>query len=165
MKSLLVLPAVLALVLAARRLRQRLRRRAAARGGETTTLTVYAAASLTATFEEIGKEFEAEHDGVKVEFNFGGSSDLVAQIQEGAPADVFASADTENMDKLVDDDLDRRRPAGLRDQHPRDRHAAGQPRRGRRASRTWRRRASSWSSARPRCRAAPRPRRWPTTSA
>jgi molybdate transport system substrate-binding protein len=74
-------------------------------GGGTTTLTVYAAASLTATFEEIGKKFEAEHDGVKVEFDFGGSSDLVTQIQEGAPADVFASADTANMDKLVDADL------------------------------------------------------------
>jgi molybdate transport system substrate-binding protein len=69
--------------------------------GEATTLTVYAAASLTSTFEEIGKQFEAEHDGVKVEFDFGGSSDLVTQIQEGAPADVFASADTKNMDKLV----------------------------------------------------------------
>lgn len=71
----------------------------------TTTLTVYAAASLTATFEEIGKQFEAEHDGVTVEFSFGGSSDLVTQIQEGAPADVFASADTANMDKLADADL------------------------------------------------------------
>ena len=74
-------------------------------GGTTTTLTVYAAASLTSTFEEIGKQFEAEHDGVKVEFSFGGSSDLVTQIQEGASADVFASADTANMDKLADDDL------------------------------------------------------------
>lgn len=70
-----------------------------------TTLTVYAAASLTTTFTEIGKEFEQQHDGVKVEFSFGGSSDLVAQIQEGAPADVFASADTANMDKLTADDL------------------------------------------------------------
>jgi molybdate transport system substrate-binding protein len=74
-------------------------------GGGTTTLTVYAAASLTSTFERIGKKFEAEHDGVKVEFSFGGSSDLVTQIQEGAPADVFASADTANMDKLADADL------------------------------------------------------------
>ena len=74
-------------------------------GGGNTTLTVYAAASLTATFEEIGKRFEAEHDNVSVEFDFGGSSDLVTQIQEGAPADVFASADTANMDKLADADL------------------------------------------------------------
>ena len=72
---------------------------------EETTLTVYAAASLTSGFEQIGEEFEADHDGVRVEFSFAGSSDLVTQIQEGAPADVFASADTANMDKLVVDDL------------------------------------------------------------
>ncbi len=70
-----------------------------------TTLTVYAAASLTATFTEIGKQFEAENDGVTVTFNFAGSSDLVAQIQQGAPADVFASADENNMTKATDDDL------------------------------------------------------------
>ena len=81
-------------------------------GDEPTTLTVYAAASLTRTFEQIGEEFEAEHEGVDVEFSFGGSSDLVAQIQEGAPADVFASADLANMDKLTE--------AGLEGQEPRD---------------------------------------------
>ena len=70
-----------------------------------TTLTVYAAASLTKTFEQIGEEFETQHDGVDVEFSFGGSSDLVAQIQQGAPADVFASADTANMDKVTAEDL------------------------------------------------------------
>ncbi len=74
-------------------------------GGGTKTLTVYAAASLTATFTEIGRKFEADHEGVNVKFSFGGSSDLVAQIQEGAPADVFASADTANMDKATGDDL------------------------------------------------------------
>jgi molybdate transport system substrate-binding protein len=56
---------------------------------------------LTSTFTELGKRFEASHTGVKVSFDFGGSSDLVAQIQQGAPADVFASADTANMDKAV----------------------------------------------------------------
>ena len=70
-----------------------------------TTLTVYAAASLTSTFEQVGAEFERAHDGVRVEFSFGGSSDLVTQIQEGAEADVFASADTATMDELVDADL------------------------------------------------------------
>ena len=74
-------------------------------GSETKSLTVYAAASLTSSFEEIGKQFEADHDGVKAKFSFGGSSDLVAQIQQGAPADVFASADTANMDKATADDL------------------------------------------------------------
>jgi molybdate transport system substrate-binding protein len=69
------------------------------------TLTVYAAASLTGPFEQIAADFEASHDGVDVELSFAGSSDLVAQIQQGAPADMFASADTANMDKLVADDL------------------------------------------------------------
>ena len=74
------------------------------------TVTVYAAASLTSTFEELGEQFEAEHEGVDVELSFGGSSDLVAQIQEGAPADVFASADLANMDKLTADALEGREP-------------------------------------------------------
>ena len=52
---------------------------------------MYAAASLTKTFEQIGDGVRGEHDGVTVDFSFGGSSDLVSQIQEGAPADVFAS--------------------------------------------------------------------------
>lgn len=72
---------------------------------EPRTLTVFAAASLKSTFTEIGQQFEAANDGVKVTFNFAGSSDLVAQIQSGAPADVFASADTKNMDKATGDDL------------------------------------------------------------
>jgi len=76
-----------------------------ASGDDETTLTVFAAASLTATFSELGEKFEADHDGVEVTFNFGGSSDLVSQIQQGAPADVFASADTANMDKLTADGL------------------------------------------------------------
>jgi molybdate transport system substrate-binding protein len=69
-------------------------------GARHQTLTVFAAASLTHTFARIGDEFEAAHDGVTVRFSFGGSSDLVEQIQSGAPADVFASADTTNMAKL-----------------------------------------------------------------
>ncbi|GAB3083668.1 molybdate ABC transporter substrate-binding protein [Isoptericola nanjingensis] len=73
--------------------------------GGTTTLTVFAAASLKGSFEDLAEQFEAAHDGVDVQLSFAGSSDLVAQIQQGAPADVFASADTANMDKLVGDDL------------------------------------------------------------
>src|SRR4051812_36130680 len=69
------------------------------------TLTVYAAASLTGTFTELGRTFEKDHPGVRVTFSFGGSADLVTQIQQGAPADVFASADTENMEKLSADGL------------------------------------------------------------
>jgi len=74
-----------------------------AKAAEPRTLTVYAAASLKGTFTELGKKFEAAHEGVTVQFSFAGSSDLVAQIQQGAPADVFASADTVNMDKAVGD--------------------------------------------------------------
>src|SRR5690625_1292470 len=75
-------------------------------GGGSSTLTVFAAASLTDGFEQIGEQFEAANDGVEVEFSFAGSSDLVAQIQSGAPADVFASANEENMEKLTADGLD-----------------------------------------------------------
>ena len=71
-------------------------------GAEKQELTVFAAASLTDTFTELAEEFEKDHPGVKVTTSFGGSSDLVAQIEDGAPADVFASADTKNMDKLGD---------------------------------------------------------------
>lgn len=70
-----------------------------------TTLRVLAAASLTSTFEELAADFERTHGGVDVQLSFGGSSDLVAQVQEGAPADVLAAADTGTMDALVADDL------------------------------------------------------------
>ncbi|MEE1649873.1 molybdate ABC transporter substrate-binding protein [Brachybacterium sp. J144] len=69
---------------------------------EAVTLQVFAAASLQEPFEEFGQQFEDEHDGVTVEFNVAGSSTLVEQIQQGAPADVFASADERNMAKLTD---------------------------------------------------------------
>ena len=74
-------------------------------GGLSGEITVYAAASLKATFTQIGADFEKAHPGTRVTFNFAGSSDLVAQIQQGAPADVFASADTRNMDKATGDSL------------------------------------------------------------
>ena len=63
------------------------------------TLTVFAAASLKATFTAIGTIFQTENPGSTVTFNFAGSSDLVTQLTAGAPADVFASADTNNMTK------------------------------------------------------------------
>ena len=65
------------------------------------TLTVFAAASLTDAFTEIGKAFEAANPEVSVTFNFAGSQALRTQIEEGAPADVFASASTKEMDTLV----------------------------------------------------------------
>jgi molybdate transport system substrate-binding protein len=66
------------------------------------TVSVFAAASLTGTFTQIGKDFEAAHPGVKVTFNFAGSSALAQQINQGAPADVFASASPKNMDQVTD---------------------------------------------------------------
>jgi molybdate transport system substrate-binding protein len=69
------------------------------------TLTVFAAASLKKTFTQLGQDFEASHPGTTVTFSFAGSSDLVTQLQQGAPADVFASADTKNMDKATGDSL------------------------------------------------------------
>ena len=66
------------------------------------TVTVLAAASLTGTFTKIGKDFEAANPGVKVTFSFGGSSTLAAQINQGAPADVFASASPTNMKQVSD---------------------------------------------------------------
>ncbi|HEX7096042.1 MAG TPA: molybdate ABC transporter substrate-binding protein [Acidimicrobiales bacterium] len=65
-------------------------------------ITVSAAASLTEAFTAIGEAFEAAHPGTSVTFNFGASSTLVRQINEGASADVFASADQANMKKLTD---------------------------------------------------------------
>ncbi|HEX2212652.1 MAG TPA: molybdate ABC transporter substrate-binding protein [Mycobacterium sp.] len=66
------------------------------------TLTVFAAASLRSTFTELGATFEQQHPGTTVSFNFAGSSDLVAQLVQGAPGDVLASADTETMAAAVD---------------------------------------------------------------
>jgi len=66
------------------------------------TITVFAAASLTGTFTQLGKDFEAAHPGTKVNFNFAGSSALAKQINDGAPADVFASAAPKNMGDVKD---------------------------------------------------------------
>jgi molybdate transport system substrate-binding protein len=72
-------------------------------GGSTKkdTLTVFAAASLTESFTALGKEFEKKNPGVKVVFNFGPSSGLAAQIQQGGQVGVFASASPTNMDTVV----------------------------------------------------------------
>jgi molybdate transport system substrate-binding protein len=64
-------------------------------------LVVSAAASLTNAFRDIGKSFEAQHQGVRVLFNFAASDILVTQISKGAPADVFASADEESMNRGI----------------------------------------------------------------
>jgi molybdate transport system substrate-binding protein len=66
------------------------------------TLTVYAAASLTEAFTELGQAFETAHPGVSIAFNFGGSQNLRTQIEQGAPADVFASANMAEMETLIE---------------------------------------------------------------
>ncbi|GIH20346.1 molybdate ABC transporter substrate-binding protein [Rugosimonospora africana] len=63
----------------------------------TGTVTVLAASSLTEVFDQLGKQFEAAHHGVKVTFSYGGSSTLAQQIVNGAPADVFAAASPATM--------------------------------------------------------------------
>lgn len=68
-------------------------------------LTVSAAASLTEAFKEIGTRYEAAKPGVTVRFNFAASGALIQQIEQGAPVDVFASADQETMDRGVDKKL------------------------------------------------------------
>lgn len=73
-------------------------------------LTVFAAASLTEVFEEAAAEFEADNPGLEVVLSFAGSSALASQIVEGAPADVFASANEPQMDVVVQ--------AGLADGDP-----------------------------------------------
>src|SRR5436309_5948499 len=66
------------------------------------TLNVFAAASLTGSFTEIGTVYQQQHPNITVKFNFNGSQILEQQIANGAPADVFASADQTNMQKASD---------------------------------------------------------------
>jgi len=61
-------------------------------------ITVFAAASLTDAFKEIASEFQYENPGTNVTFNFAGSNTLATQLNQGASADVFASADPIQMD-------------------------------------------------------------------
>jgi molybdate transport system substrate-binding protein len=72
---------------------------------ETRTLHVFAAASLTDAFTELGRNFETENPGTTIAFNFAGSQALQTQIEEGAPADVFASANQAEMTALIADSL------------------------------------------------------------
>jgi molybdate transport system substrate-binding protein len=65
------------------------------------TLNVFAAASLQAAFTKIGQQFHAAHSNVSVTFSFGGSNTLAQQIIQGAPADVFASANAAQMNVVV----------------------------------------------------------------
>jgi len=69
---------------------------------EPANLTVFAAASLTDAFNEIGQKFTAEHPGVTFTFNFAGSQQLAQQLGQGAPADIFASANKKQMDVTIE---------------------------------------------------------------
>jgi molybdate transport system substrate-binding protein len=70
--------------------------------GVSGTITVFAAASLTESFTRIGKDFQTANPGATVKFNFAGSSALATQLNQGAPADVFASAAAANMKTVTD---------------------------------------------------------------
>ncbi len=74
----------------------------ASSGGEPREISVFAASSLTDAFTRLGEDFTAAHPGVTVTFNFAGSNDLVTQLQQGAPADVLATADTRSMEAAGD---------------------------------------------------------------
>jgi molybdate transport system substrate-binding protein len=69
------------------------------------TLTVSAAASLTNALKEVGSKFEAERPGVKLQYNFAASGVLIQQISQGAPVDLFISADQETMARGVEQKL------------------------------------------------------------
>lgn len=73
----------------------------AANGDAAPVITVMAAASLAEPFEEIGLLFEQQHPGSRADFNLAGSQQLVQQLAEGAPADVFASANQKQMDNAA----------------------------------------------------------------
>ena len=73
----------------------------APRAAGPTELTVFAAASLTGPFTELGRQFEVDNN-VKLRFNFAGSQQLAQQIKEGAPANVFAAAHRRHMDAVID---------------------------------------------------------------
>ena len=70
--------------------------------GVSGSVTVFAAASLTESFTQIGKDFETANPGTKVTFNFAGSPQLATQINEGAPADIFAAASPTTMKTVTD---------------------------------------------------------------
>ena len=82
-----------------------------AQGTSSSHVVVFAASSLKRAFTEIGQQFMADHPGEEVEFSFAGSADLLSQLTNGAPADVFAPADAATMDKAV--------AAGLTEGEPR----------------------------------------------
>jgi molybdate transport system substrate-binding protein len=65
------------------------------------TLTIFTAGSLISPYSEIGEHYESQNPGVELTFNFAGSQQLAHQIAQGAPGDIFASADTRQMEAIV----------------------------------------------------------------
>jgi molybdate transport system substrate-binding protein len=65
-------------------------------------ITIFAASSLTESFDAMAKQFEKKDPDVSVKFDYDASSNLATQINQGAPADVFASADQDNLQKTID---------------------------------------------------------------
>lgn len=74
----------------------------------TPELNIHIAASMAGVFTRIGEAFESRFSNVSVKFNFGGSTTLATQIQEGAPADIVIMADHDNIEKLVAKEIVRR---------------------------------------------------------
>jgi len=101
-KSALVLVAVLALAGCSTPVPTPTPTETVAADSLTGTINVFAAASLTGSFQEIADAFAEEHPDVEVVFNFGGSSGLATQIVEAAPADVFAAASPATMKTVTD---------------------------------------------------------------
>src|SRR2546423_6039543 len=74
----------------------------AARATPARELVVFAAASLREAFTELGQRFEQSHPGTRIVLHMAGSQELRTQVENGAPADVFASADQKHMQALID---------------------------------------------------------------
>ncbi|MCU1605251.1 MAG: modA [Modestobacter sp.] len=101
-RALLVLPAVAVLALSACGGSSDAAAGSSSSGDLTGTLTVFAAASLTDVFGDLGDQLKKQHPQLDVQFNFAGSSALATQLTQGAPADVFASANQKQMSLVTD---------------------------------------------------------------
>nr|WP_229119311.1 molybdate ABC transporter substrate-binding protein [Enemella evansiae] len=122
------------------------------------TITVYAAASLTKTFTQLGKDYQEQHPGSIVRLTFGGSADLLTQLQNGAPGDVLATADEATMTKAVNAKLNGGEPEIFATNRLTIATAPAIPSRSPHSP-IWTR--SVWSPAHPRCPAAMPPGRSP----